>query len=72
MIVDLLRNDLGKICKYGSINVNKLYNINSKTWHLLTGDKNKIYNFNLKVADDYNFFIEEPNYNTNLLLSNSF
>ena len=33
---------------------------------------NKIYDFNLKVAADYNFFIEEPNYNTNLLLSNSF
>lgn len=34
MIVDLLRNDLGKICDIGSINIDKLYNIKTfKTIH---------------------------------------
>ena len=32
----------------------KLYDINSKTWHLLTGDKNKIYNLARK-----SYFAEE-------------
>ena len=27
MIVDLIRNDLGKICQYGSIKVNEIFNI---------------------------------------------
>ena len=29
MIVDLIRNDLGKICKYNSINVDELFNVKS-------------------------------------------
>ena len=39
MIVDLLRNDLGKICEIGSIKINELYNIKSfKTIHHMVTD----------------------------------
>ena len=39
MIVDLLRNDLGKICDIGSIKVNNLYNIKSfETIHHMVTD----------------------------------
>jgi len=29
MIVDLMRNDIGKICKYGTVKVDNLFNVNS-------------------------------------------
>ena len=39
MIVDILRNDLGKICEIGSININEIYNIISfKTIHHMVTD----------------------------------
>ena len=39
MIVDLLRNDLGKICKYGTVEINNLYNIKSfETIHHMETD----------------------------------
>mgnify|MGYP005712464827 CR=1 FL=1 len=32
----------------------------------------KIDSFDLKISTDYNFFVDKPNYSTDLLLSNSF
>ena len=50
MIVDLLRNDLGKICKYGTVETKNLYNIKSfETIHHMeteiAGELNKDINF---------------------------
>ena len=44
MIVDLLRNDLGKICQIGSIKVNDLYNIKSfeTIHHMVTEIEGKL------------------------------
>ena len=41
MIVDLIRNDLGKICQYGSIKVNDLFHVKSfNTVHHMVSDIN--------------------------------
>ena len=41
MIVDLLRNDLGKICKYGTVETKNLYNIKSfETIHHMESEIN--------------------------------
>jgi len=44
MIVDLIRNDLGKICKYNSINVDELFNVKSYNTihHMVTKIHGKI------------------------------
>jgi len=46
MIVDLVRNDLGKICEYGSVNVNNLFNIKSfeTIHHMVTEVSGKLMN----------------------------
>ena len=33
---------------------------------------NKIDSFDFKISTEYNFFVDKPNYSTDLLLSNSF
>ena len=46
MIVDLLRNDLGKICDIGSIKIDKLYNVQTfeTIHHMVTKIKGKLKN----------------------------
>ena len=52
MIVDLLRNDLGKICEFGSINVKDLYNVKSfETVHHMVTEINGYLKTNICELD---------------------
>ena len=51
MIVDLIRNDLGKISQYGSIDVKNLFNVNSyKTVHQMVSEVSGLLNKNLQFS----------------------
>jgi len=52
MIVDLIRNDLGKICKFGSVETNNLFKVHSfKTIHHMISDVNGKLNDNIQEID---------------------
>lgn len=52
MIVDLIRNDLGKICQYGSIKVNDLFHVKSfNTVHHMVSDINGILKDNISETN---------------------
>ena len=52
MIVDLLRNDIGKICEYNSININNLYSVHSfETVHQMITQINGKLKHNIKEIE---------------------
>ena len=52
MIVDLIRNDLGKISQYGSVKVNNLYNVDSyKTVYQMVSEVEGMLKTNIKEKD---------------------
>ena len=54
MIVDLLRNDLGKVCEYGSVRVREHKRIEgfSNVWHLISIVEGKI-----RAEEDYSSLV---------------
>ena len=52
MIVDLMRNDLGRICRYGTVRVNKLFDVESyATVHQMVSEVEGYLLNDIKVAD---------------------
>ena len=52
MIVDLIRNDIGKVCEYGSVNVENLYGIESfETVHQMVSRVHGKLNNNIQETD---------------------
>ncbi|HEX3036181.1 MAG TPA: aminodeoxychorismate synthase component I [Thermodesulfobacteriota bacterium] len=52
MIVDLMRNDLGRICKYGTVKVNRLFDVESySTIHQMASEVEGYLHNGIKVAD---------------------
>lgn len=52
MIVDLMRNDIGRVCKYGTIKVNKLFDIESySTLHQMVSEVEGFLRDDVKLGD---------------------
>jgi len=52
MIVDLMRNDLGRICQYGTVKVNGLFQVESySTVHQLVSEVEGLLNDRIKTSD---------------------
>ena len=52
MIVDLMRNDLGRVCEYGSVGVNKLFHIDSYyTLHQMLSEVEGYIREDIKISD---------------------
>lgn len=52
MIVDLMRNDLGRVCRLGTVKVNKLFNIESySTLHQMVSEIEGVLNNGARIVD---------------------